>query len=582
MITLTPSQRTIVETDGHVLALAGPGSGKTRIAVAKIEHLVRTKQIEYPFGILAVTFSDTASRELRARIHQHVPLARDVVWCGTFHGFGTRVLRSYGSRIGVAEDFVVADSVDTFAFREAVLRIVPTLTNSQLKDQIEEAKRHDVYPGDRGAMADDADFQTAYAAYQQELRAANMLDFSDLVALGHRLLVQHPDVLELVRNKFRYVIADEFQDTDALQLEMMALITRPLMGSLIVADDDQAIFEWRGAQRANVREVATRLGCAQFPLVENHRSGRAIVEAASAVIAYDLDRTEKRLTSALTGGRILGKSFGTPDEEATAILAAVEEHLVLGVAPHEIAIISRARYRNDSIVSALRRLSVPWFDRGALTHHDSWDTSAALALAQLSGTRDDSVALALLVHAMDQSGLVDDGLEYACKLRSALGEIHVARFVQDVRAIRQRSGLETTITRYAQASERRRVARNLALLEADLATQLDAGSSMHRAITCILGEGAVQFCSGHAVKGREFDIVFLMGLEDDILPSYRSHRNASQLSQERRVFYVALTRARREVRLSYAHTRRSRSGGMEAKTGSRFLAELPSESIQNW
>jgi DNA helicase-2/ATP-dependent DNA helicase PcrA len=526
-----------------------------------------------------VTFSDAAARELRERLEGHVPAARDVVWCGTFHGFGSRLLRAYGSRVGVAEDFVVANAQDASGIREQVIAEHHTFTNNQLRDQIDRLKRRGIYPSDGNIS--DPELAAAYAEYTRQLRAANMLDFSDLVALAHRLLSQHPDILEIARNKFRYVVADEFQDTDPIQLELITLAAQSQAGSLVVADDDQAIYEWRGARRANVYEIANRLQSSVVVLAENYRSGRVIVDAASAVIGNDSARNAKTLKALIDGGRIHGASFQTPEDEAAAIVQVVEQHIDAGVLAHEIAIISRAAYRNDAIAVALKQLSVPWFDRSQLDHHDSWEAFAILGLITLTTNRDDSDALGLLVRAMDQSGIVDDGYDAAIALRSSLGPVSIATSVADVHGIRDRSGFDRLLGRPQQASERRRLQQNIADLDRDFEAQLKGGAQLLRAVSCFLGKGTVQFCSGHAVKGREFDIVLMMGLEDDVLPGYRSHNDPEALSQERRVFYVSMTRARHEVRLSYARTRMWK-GRPQSKSGSRFLSELPTGSIQGW
>lgn len=229
---LSSEQQRIVDQQGHVVVIAGPGAGKTRVAVAKIQQLLHAKTVEYPFAILVVTFSDAAARELRERLSEQVPLARDTVWCGTFHGFGSRWLRAYGSRIGVAENFVVADTDDASTIREDVVAAYQMFTSNQLRDQVERLKRRGIYPEDNAV--DDPDLAGAYGEYQRRLRAANMVDFSDLVGLAHRLLNQHADILEIVRNKYRYVVADEFQDTDPLQLELITMVAQAKDGSLVV------------------------------------------------------------------------------------------------------------------------------------------------------------------------------------------------------------------------------------------------------------------------------------------------------------------------------------------------------------
>lgn len=581
MLELSPEQRSIVDAAGHVVVIAGPGAGKTRTVVAKIGSLLQSEMLAFPFSVLAVTFTDAAARELRGRLARFVPASRDCAWCGTFHSFGGYLLRAFGRRVGVAEDFIVADRHDVHEIRETVTADHPMFTDGALSSEIEKLKRQVIYPGDASSAFGDENISSAYAQYQQVLLDKNMLDFNDLVALSFRLLRDHEDIRALVRNKFRYTIVDEFQDTDSLQLELVTILASGQMGSMVVADDDQAIFSWRGAVRANVQAIQERLGSTVWPLVYNFRSRRAIVSAATALINRDDQRNAKILTTDAQGGEVLVRACLTPDDEAAAIVQTIERLVADGRMPHEIAIISRARYRNDAILGALQNMTVPWFDRDRLTHRDAWETNAVLALVRLSLNHDDGLALGALVDALDDGNVVDDGYLEACAMRLRVGRRKPADSIADVQDMIHRSELTLLIARTKRVSEQRRATRNLASLTRDLEVEVEGGTGVVDAATRFIGEGAVQFATGHAVKGREFDSVFMMGLEDDVLPSYRSKSSATQLAEERRIFYVALTRARLEVRLSFAQSRRGRFG-METKQPSRFIADLPRDVVGAW
>lgn len=582
MLELSAEQRAIVEATGHMVVIAGPGAGKTRTVVAKVEHLLSSEVIAYPFSVLAVTFTDAAARELRGRLSRYVSGSRDCAWSGTFHSFGGYLLRAFGRRVGVAEDFIIADRDDVKEIRDEVMESYRMFTDGAFAGQIEKLKRQLIYPNDPSPALDDEDIAGAYAEYQRVLRGRNMLDFTDLAALSLRLLRDHSDIRALVRNKYRYVIVDEFQDTDALQLDLITMLASGQTGSMIVADDDQAIFAWRGAIRANVQTIQERLTSTVRPLVYNFRSKRAIVSVASALINKDTERKAKTLTTDAEGGTVLVRGFANPTEEAAAIVEAIEAFVVEGRPPHEIAIISRARYRNDAILAALKKMTVPWFDRDRLTHRDAWEVHAVLSLVKLSFNQKDGLALGTLVDALDDGNLVDDGFLEACEMRHRVGSGRPVVSIEDIHDVVARSGLTLLVARAGRESEQRRASRNLKLLMTDLEAEVGGGATVEDSIARFVGEGAVQFATGHAVKGREFDTVFMMGLENDVLPSYRAWSDAFQLAEERRVFYVALTRARLEVRLSYARSRAGKYGKVESKQPSQFIADLPPEIVGDW
>jgi len=322
-VTLTKKQREVVETEtGHIVVLAGPGSGKTHTITEKIAYLFDRAVIPEPYGLLAVTFTDAAAREMRSRLRAKGFRQWDRVWVGTFHSFGRRLLSCYGSEIGIREDFEIIEPDDRTTLLGRIIPVYPSgWTPWDLGEQLDELKRRGIYPG-LGDDRVDENLRFTYQEYQRLLSESNMLDFGDLIALAVRLLQESDLARRLYTGFFRYVIVDEFQDTDPQQLEMIRILAETAIGSTIVADDDQSIYRFRGARRANVYAIERMLGAKRITLGRNFRSDQVIVEAAMAVIGHEANRAPKEVVAVSQArGHLFRCEFPDPEEEAQQVVS---------------------------------------------------------------------------------------------------------------------------------------------------------------------------------------------------------------------------------------------------------------------
>lgn len=590
-MTLTKQQREVVEAEtGHIVVLAGPGSGKTHTITEKIAYLFDRAVIPEPYGLLAVTFTDAAAREMRSRLRSKGFHQWDRIGVGTFHSFGRHLLSCYGSDIGIREDFEIIEPDDQI---ELLGRTIPTRgswTPRDLKAQFESLKRRGIYPG-LGDDCVDEGLRLAYQEYQRLLSESNMLDFGDLIALAVRLLQESDLARRLYTGFFRYVIVDEFQDTDPQQLEIIRILAETAIGSTIVADDDQSIYRFRGARRANVYAIEQMLGAKRIILGQNFRSDQVIVEAAMAIIGHEVNRAPKNVVAVSQArGYLFRCEFPDPEAEARQIVEWIERVLNENQVddPGEIAVITRVRWRADEVLEEMDRVGVSWFDRARLKFQDSWETTLALAVLMLSCDLDSSEGFYRVMTAVEDGGLAfrlgdEDALDVARRIRDRLAatteltpDPAMPQTILDVAGFHE-------IVRLASAGTsdvRRRIA-NLRKMTTDVALEAHKhGLDLAGVVDRLSGHGAVQVMSGHSSKCREFDLVFFVGLEDDVLPSYRAH-GEDEIAEERRIFYVGLTRARRAAYLTSAARRRDRYGRTWRNPPSQFLDHIPNECFSS-
>lgn len=294
-MTLTPEQDYIVhKTTGHTVVLAGPGSGKTHTIIEKISYIFENNIIPEPYGLLAITFTNAAANEIRSRLRAKGFQQLSRVWIGTFHAFGSYLLRCYGSDVGIQENFELLEKdVQEEIISNVKSKCLKGVSSSNFKSTLERLKRKGIYPGHNDDSLD-LKLRIAYTNYQEELVRRNALDFGDLVALAVRLLQESVLAGRLFKNFFRYIIADEFQDSDLQQLEMISLLAKDAVGSTIVADDDQAIYRFRGAVRENVTRIEKSLNAEKIILGTNFRSDQIIVDAAKAIIGFEINRADRK------------------------------------------------------------------------------------------------------------------------------------------------------------------------------------------------------------------------------------------------------------------------------------------------
>jgi len=581
---LTPNQEKVVKaTTGHYVVLAGPGCGKTHTITEKVLYIFEKESIQEPHGLLAVTFTDYAARVMRARLCSKGFRQWNRIWVSTFHSLGRYILGCYGSDIGIREDFEIIESHKRNMILRKLANNYPIgFSYDKLGSLFEKLKREGIYPGQ------DNDYSLphiskAYEEYNHILRERNLLDFGDLVALAVQLLQESDFVNRLFTNFFRYVVVDEFQDTDKQQLEMIRIFAEPAVGSTIVGDDDQSIFEWRGALRQNVYKIKELLGSTEIVLGQNFRSDKVIVEAAAKVIGFDPKRRKKDMKSvSRRKGHLYRCGFHDADDEAEYVVKWIKETLERIVHdPGDVAVIVRNHYRKRWIVQEMDRIGVSWFDRSRLRFQDSWETALALSIVELAHDPTSSLFLYRVMASVEEGGLAyrlgeKDALDLALKIRDSLkASEDLDLYPDNVRDVLNAAGM-AEIIRDASAgiSDARRRTKNLEKMMKDIFSEAKKHQiGLLDVVNRFSGHGAVQVLSGHQAKGGEFDVVFFIGLEDGVLPDYHSHDDENKLAEERRIFYVGLTRARKAAYLTYAV---NRPGWANAKP-SRFIKTISDE-----
>ena len=621
---LNPAQREVVSAPpGHYLVLAGAGSGKTRVLTHRIGWLNEVVGVP-PHGILAVTFTNKAAAEMRGRVESLLSGGTRGMWVGTFHGLAHRLLRLHWREADLPEGFQVLDSDDQ-------LRLVKRIATAL---ELDEGRR----PG--AIQAASGDFYTrtllrAYEEYELRCQRAGLVDFAEILLRAHELWLKQPALLAHYQQRFRQILVDEFQDTNAIQYAFIRVLAGDTAQVFVVGDDDQAIYGWRGAKVENVqRFLRDYPGATTFKLEQNYRSTATILAAANAVIAHNPERLGKNLwTSGAEGEPIDLYCAYNEVDEARFVVERIRAHLDEGGVAGDCALLYRSNAQSRAFEEQLGQAGLPYRVYGGQRFFERMEIKDALAYLRMVAHRDDDAAFERAVNtpprgigertldAVRRRARADrvslwnaacaisaDTSALAGRARNALRGF--ADLVESLSAqlpelplheqfdhVLERSGLRThyanesrgqldsrvdnldELVSVASRFERRPEAEDEAPPMSDLVAflsyaALEAGENQAEA-----GEDGVQLMTLHSAKGLEFPQVFLVGLEEGLFPSQRSLEENGRLEEERRLAYVGLTRARLRLTLSYAEQRRLH--GMEMMgTPSRFLREIPSALLR--
>ncbi len=639
---LNPAQREAVTTGrGHTLVLAGAGSGKTRVLIHRIAWLLEVEQVS-PYAILAVTFTNKAAAEMRLRCEKLVGHGTRGLWLGTFHGLAHRLLRQHWREAKLPETFQIIDADDQVRLVRRVVqamgldeaRFPPKQATWFINAQKDEGRRpQHIDPGHNPVHQA---FVEVYRAYQAECERQGLVDFAELLLRSHELWLGDPVLLAHYRQRFRWLLVDEFQDTNSLQYAWLRMLAGETGQVFAVGDDDQAIYGWRGARVENVQHFLR-----DFPdvrvlkLEQNYRSTGTILKAANAVIERNADRMGKNLwTDGAEGEPIALYAAFNEQDEARYVVERIRARIADDGRPSDCAVLYRSNAQSRVLEEALVQAGIPYRVYGGLRFFERAEIRDALAWLRLVGNRDDDGAferaiaapncgvggrsLELLrqaaragatslwqvaARASGRSAPLPGGepLVLAGKVRNALYafmervdllaaegadmDLHeridhlIAR--SGLREFYQREGqaqaegrlenldeLVSVASRFELSAEDREA--GLSELAAFLAhATLEAGETQGEA-----WQDCVQLMTLHAAKGLEFPLVFLTGLEEGLFPNQKSLDEEGRLEEERRLAYVGITRAREQLTLSYAETRRLH--GVETyNRPSRFLAEIP-------
>jgi DNA helicase II / ATP-dependent DNA helicase PcrA len=624
----------VLRTEGPLVVLAGAGTGKTRVITYRVAHLI-DKGVP-PGAILAVTFTNKAANVMKERVEDLLRSAggdASDIWVSTFHSFCARLLRREATHLGLPRDFAIYDDDDQTS---AVKRALDQLNLPQkdypprsVRAQISHAKNHGISPEAMEAQAsehhnfDRRDVARIFRAYEAILDKASALDFDDLLLRAVDLFRDHADVCARWSGRFHYLMVDEFQDTNRSQEELIRLLAGENQNVCVVGDEDQSIYGWRGARAGNLKRFTQ-----DFPktkiirLEENYRSTQTILDAAAAVVGNNSDRLGKSLRATLHSGDRL-RFFEAVDSsgEAEFVCAALSS-MVRGVSDARVAVLYRTGAQSRSFEEALRRRGIRHRVVGGFSFYQRAEVRNALAYVRLLLHPEDDVAVLRVLNVPPRGigsttllALETRASETGQTLWAVLGD---SDFLIGKKAAGALSNFRTLIERLKGQREDltpreliERVldetgyldwveqqdnlehtsrAENLRELSNAVAEATQRGQTLEEMLdqAALVSDAdeyeedvAVSLMTLHSAKGLEFDAVFLAGLEEGLLPHSRSLDTADGIEEERRLFYVGMTRAKRSLVLSRARYRRNYGvQGMRASKPSRFLAEIPRDLIE--
>jgi DNA helicase-2/ATP-dependent DNA helicase PcrA len=625
-----PQREAVLTTEGPVLVLAGAGTGKTAALTARLAHLVATRRA-YPSEILSVTFTNKAAREMRERVGRMIGDAVEgMPWLGTFHSIGARMLRRHAELVGLQSNFTILDTDDQLRLMKQIIQAAgideKRWTSRTLAALIDKWKNKGLTPAEIDAGESEAFAHgkgaEIYAQYQQRLRDLNACDFGDLLMHNLTLLKTEREVLEQYQQRFRYIMVDEYQDTNTSQYLWLRLLAQARKNICCVGDDDQSIYSWRGAEVANILRFERDFpGATIIRLEQNYRSTPQILAAASGVISQNGGRLGKTLWTEEAEGekvRIIGVWDGP--EEARRVGEEIEGLERQGIRADQVAILVRASFQTREFEDRFIQIGMPYRIVGGFRFYERAEIRDALAYLRLVNQPSDDLAFERIVN-VPKRGLGDKAVEKIHRLARAEGvplmlaaaglietdeltgaaRKSLGRFVSDLkrwrdlastmshaelaRQILDESGYTTALQaeRTAEASGR---LENLQELTRAMEEYETLGAFLEH-VSLVMDndaqadEAKVTIMTIHAAKGLEFDTVFLAGWEDGLFPSQRAldEGGLASLEEERRLAYVAITRARRRCYIFHAANRRV-YGQWTSSIPSRFVGEIPKETVE--
>jgi DNA helicase-2/ATP-dependent DNA helicase PcrA len=619
----------VAAVDGPVLVLAGAGTGKTRVLTTRLAHILATRRA-FPGEMLAVTFTNKAAREMRERLEAMIGHASEGVWLGTFHALAARILRRHAESVGLKSSFTILDSDDQ-------LRLVKQILAAANIDErrwparvlhavIERWKDRGLSP-DKVSASEIGDFADGkaihlYRLYQERLATVNAVDFGDLLLHNLTLFQNNPDILATYQHRFRYVLVDEYQDTNVAQYLWLRLLAQQHKNICCVGDDDQSIYSWRGAQIENILKFESDFpGALIVRLEENYRSTPEILAAAAGVIDHNRGRLGKTLwTRAEVGDKVTVRGLWDAEQEARWAGDEIEALHRKGHALSQIAILVRAGFQTREFEERFIALALPYRVIGGPRFYERQEIRDAMAYLRLINQPADDLAFERIVNTPRRGiGTASLQLLHAAARNAGTSLVEATRGLiagDDLpRAARNAlANFLTMLDRWREEAERdshvELVQRMLdesgytGMWQADPSPDAPGRLENLKELVVAMAEfenlggflehvslvmdnardtagDMVNLMTLHSAKGLEFDTVFLPGWEEGVFPSQRSIEESGLpgLEEERRLAYVGLTRAKRRALVSFAANRRIH-GQWQASARSRFVDELPKDQIE--
>lgn len=630
-----PQRDAVAAPLGHARILAGAGSGKTRVLVHRIAWLIQAESLS-PANILAVTFTNKAAKEMRGKIEEVLGYPVGGMWVGTFHGLAHRLLRSHWKEAGLPQSFQILDSDDQLRMLKRIVRGMeldetlwpPKQAQWFINAQKDEGLRskniqagHDDYSQKMVAI---------YQAYENACQRAGVIDFGEILLRSHELWLQRPDILAHYQQRFSQILVDEFQDTNAIQYAWIRLLAGDTGHLFIVGDDDQSIYGWRGAKIENIQKFHQDYeDSTSIRLEQNYRSSGHILAAANAVISHNTDRLGKELWTEDDNGKLiqLYNAYNERDE-AAYVVEQIKEWVDDGGSRSDTAILYRSNAQSRIMEEALMQANMPYRVYGGLRFFDRAEIKDVLAYLRLIANRNDDPAFERVVNtptrgigAATLTQLRQYAREQNQTMWQAAGELLAAKFFtaragnaltafltlidsltpeddtipleELTTLVIDESGLRAHFAKDQSEKGQGRIenldelinaahsfqvpeeADDMSLMDAFLShAALEAGDNQAEQ-----WDDCVQLMTLHSAKGLEFSVVFMVGMEEGLFPGQKSSDDPTRLAEERRLCYVGMTRARKQLYLLHTESR-FLYGQEMSPLPSRFLREIPSETLE--
>lgn len=625
----------VLATEGPVLVLAGAGSGKTTVLVNRIAYMISQKHIR-PWNILAITFTNKAAREMKDRIERLLGDTAKDMWIGTFHSVCVRILRSCIDLLGYSRDFVIYDTADTKTVMKECLRefdideksfpvrnVLSIISNAK-NDLMDAATFENVYKSDYRMSI----IAKIYYRYQTKLRKNNAVDFDDIILNTVKILSENPDVLSKYQDKFQYILVDEYQDTNNSQYLLINLLAQANRNLCVVGDDDQSIYKFRGANIGNILNFEDDYSDVQkITLDQNYRSTQNILDAANSVISNNKGRMGKSLWTSNGDGNKVFVYTGTNEyDEARYIARQIKKHFDEQGSFSDCAILYRTNAQSRVIEEMLMRESVPYKVLSGLRFYDRKEIKDIIAYLRVVYNPNDDVSLARIINEpkrkignatlekarniareketslYDVISHADDYPEFKTAIKKLLSFSEIIQSLiklKDTVTIEELTGRILNDTGYMPALVMEDTTESKTRIEnlgefisviTEFEKNEETGNTLGEFLENISlvsdidgydeNEDSAVLMTIHSAKGLEFPIVFLSGLEEGLFPGMRSMESADDIEEERRLCYVAITRAKEQLYITKTISRTIHGKTMPT-TASRFFKEIPVEYLED-
>ena len=623
----------VLHVDGPLLVLAGAGSGKTRVLTHRIAYLINHVGV-YPSNILAITFTNKAAREMKERIQKLIGNLGDNIWVSTFHSACVRILRRDIDKLGFDKSFVIYDYSDQQTVVKSCLKELnlndKNFPPKSVLEMIGKAKDDLIEPNVFGKIHE-SDFRMSkiakiYELYQKKLRHNNALDFDDIIMYTIKLFDASPEVLEYYQKKFKYVLVDEYQDTNTAQYSLVSLLSKQHKNLFVVGDDDQSIYGWRGANIRNILDFEKEFkGAKIVKLEQNYRSTQVILDVANHVISNNMGRKSKRLWTDNQGGEKVTRYEALNEHDEAAFIVSKIKELVgeMGKQYKDFSILYRINAQSRVIEETFLKEGVPYKIIGGLKFYDRKEIKDIIAYLRLVQNTSDDVSIKRIIN-VPKRGIGSTTVDMAEKIAvergiSIFDTISSAEESRELqRSLTKLNGFVNMISKFRENKENFKLSEliNQILECSGMLEELQKENTVESqtrienikefvSVAIEFEEGnegkgledflenvslisdvdkleedvdSVVLMTIHSAKGLEFPIVLLIGLEEGIFPGYRSMSSESEIEEERRLCYVGITRARERLFLTNAVSR-TIFGSTSYNKVSRFINEMPDEHI---